>query len=223
MSENRNDEVPLIDGRHEHGCGHQHGTFSTPHDWHSQSYVDDWIKRDATRNEERRPRIREMVAMAPLLRAAPIRVLDVGAGYGFVAEEVLSLFPSATVTLQDYSEIMLAHARARLARAARHLKYALCDLTDPTWFEQVGGPFDLVVSALAIHNLGQLSTMGACYEGIARLLEPGGAFLDYDIFQKFGGIETHISLMHEAGMSRVTCAWQGEPAAIIVGYGWAGR
>src|SRR5690348_14153964 len=44
---------------HDHGHGHHHGHdhFHT-HDWHSQAYVEDWIARDATRDEERRPRIR---------------------------------------------------------------------------------------------------------------------------------------------------------------------
>src|SRR5271155_4385103 len=77
------------------------------HDWHSQSYVDEWIGRDMTRDAERRPRLREMLGAAPFAPEAAIAVLDVGGGYGVVTEEVLAFFPQAQVTLQDYSQPML--------------------------------------------------------------------------------------------------------------------
>jgi len=85
------------------------------HDWHSQTYVDYWIKRDESRDEERRPRIRQMIEMAKLPYEAELAVLDVGAGYGFITEEVLRAFPRARVTLQDFSDLMLARAREQLA------------------------------------------------------------------------------------------------------------
>src|SRR5271157_6208819 len=84
------------------------------HDWHSRSYVDEWIARDITRDEERRQRLRQMLAAAPFARDGEIAVLDVGGGYGVVSEEVLRAFPRAVVTLQDYSQPMLDRARDRL-------------------------------------------------------------------------------------------------------------
>ncbi len=160
-----------------------------------------------------------MIATASLPRDAAIQVLDVGAGYGFVTEEVLQVFPHARVTLQDYSGLMFAHARERLAKASDQLTYTLSDLTDPGWTERVGGPFDLIVSAIAIHNLRSTEAIATCYRGIARLLKPGAPFLDYDIFRQFGGIESHIGLMQEAGMTRVSRTWDEDGTAIIVGYG----
>ena len=73
------------------------------HDWHSQAYVEDWVKHDAARNDERRPRLRRMVALAPFARDAAIAVLDVGAGYGVVDEEILHAFPNARITLPEYT------------------------------------------------------------------------------------------------------------------------
>jgi len=200
-----------------HGHDHAHG--HAPHDWHSQTYVDQWIKRDFSRDEERRPRIRQMIATAKLPRDAALAVLDIGAGYGFVTEEVLRAFPNARVTLQDYSELMLARAREHLANSLGQLSFVLADLTDPAWSERVGGPFDLIVSAIAIHNLRTMEAISACYRGIAKLLKPGAPFLDYDLFPIAGGIETHIGMMQEAGMSRVSRTWDDGHAAIIVAYG----
>jgi SAM-dependent methyltransferase len=204
-------------GHSHHDRGHDHG--HAPHDWHSKTYVEGWIKRDATRDEERRPRIRQMIAMALLPRDADLAVLDVGAGYGFVTEEVLHAFPNARVTLQDFSELMLAHARDLLAKAAGQLTYVQCDLTDPTWIDRVGGPFDLIVSAIAIHNLRNMKAIATCYRGIAQLLKPGAPFLDCDHFQLSGGIESHIALMQEAGMTRVSRSWDDGHTAIIIGHG----
>jgi trans-aconitate methyltransferase len=207
------------DHPHDHAHGHAHGHAHAPHDWHSPSYVDDWIKRDFSRDDERRPRIRQMMAMAKLPREAAIEVLDIGAGYGFVTEEVLHAFPHARVTLQDYSDLMLTRAREHLAKSRAQLSSVLADLTDPTWTESAGGPFDLIVSAIAIHNLRKLDMIAACYRGIAQLLKPGAPFLDYDLFPIAGGIETHIGMMQEAGMSRVSRTWDDGHAAIIVAHG----
>jgi len=101
------------------------------HDWHSEQYVTDWIAHDVARDPERRPRLQQMLEMAPFPRAAAIEVLDVGAGYGAVSEEVLKRFPNARVTLQDYSQPMLAEAQRRLAPHAARLTYVTADLTDP--------------------------------------------------------------------------------------------
>ncbi|MGC2203548.1 MAG: class I SAM-dependent methyltransferase, partial [Stellaceae bacterium] len=112
-----------------------------PHDWHSVDYVSQWIKRDAARDPERRPLLQQMLSFAPFPREAEIEVLDVGAGYGVVSEEVLQAFPAARITLQDYSGPMLDQARQRLSDHSDRLCYVLCDLTDPSWPQQVGGPF----------------------------------------------------------------------------------
>jgi len=160
-----------------------------------------------------------MIAAAKLPRDAAPNVLDIGAGYGFVTEEVLHAFPKAHITLQDYSELMLAHARKHLAKSAAQLSFVLADLTNPTWPKCVGGPFDIIVSAIAIHNLRKTDLIAACYRGVASLLKPGAPFLDYDLFAMSGGIETHIGMMQDAGMTRVSRTWDDGHAAIIVAYG----
>ena len=185
------------------------------HDWHSQSYVEEWIERDLQRDEERRAWLRNMLAVATFPADAAISVLDVGGGYGVVTEEILRAFPQARVTLQDYSQPMIEEARRRLASHAARVGYVQCDLRDPSWTERVGGPFDLAVSAIAIHNLGELAAMADCYREIARVLKPGALFLDYDLFERFGGIALHTRLLGEAGFARVDLIWQQSPVAIL--------
>jgi tRNA (cmo5U34)-methyltransferase len=185
------------------------------HDWHSSGYVDEWIARDRQRDDERRARLRDMLSYAPHAANAEIAVLDVGGGYGVVTEEVLRAFPRATVTLQDYSQPMLDRARERLASHGGQIHYAAGDLREPDWVRQVGGPFDLVVSAIAIHNLRDLGAIAACYRAIAGLIRAGGVFLDYDLFDLIGGLDHQLRTVEEAGFAKVGCIWRQPPLAII--------
>jgi ubiquinone/menaquinone biosynthesis C-methylase UbiE len=160
-----------------------------------------------------------MLSHEKLAPDAEISVLDVGGGYGVVTEEVLSAFPRARVKLQDYSEPMLAEARQRLAAYSGRAEFVLADLRDPAWVDRVGGPFDLVVSAIAIHNLRDIEGIAAAYRGIARILKPRGVFLDYDLFfESIGGLPRHIELLREAGFARVECLWQDAPLASLAAY-----
>ena len=188
------------------------------HDWQSQSYVDEWISRDVQRDGVRRPRLREMLSLASLERDSAVAVLDVGGGYGVVSEEILRAFPQARVTLQDYSQPMLDHARRQLSGYGDRISYVAADLCDPSWIDRVAGPFDLIVSAIAIHNLGNLERISACYGGIVRLLKPGSSFLDYDLFEIVGGVALHMKLLKAAGFVQVDCIWQQTPAAIIAAH-----
>jgi len=186
------------------------------HDWHSSDYVDWWITRDKSRDAERRQRLRDMMGHAGVAPDAAISVLDIGGGYGVVSEELLAAFPHAHVTLQDYSEPMLAAARERLAAFGTRTSFMLADLTDPAWVERVGGPFDLAVSAIVIHNLRDLALIADAYRGVARTLNSGGVFLDYDLFfDELGGVDHHAALLRGAGFARVECLWQQPPLATL--------
>jgi len=191
---------------------------SSEHDWHSGSYVGWWIERDAGREEARRTRLQEMLALAPYGRDAATKVLNVSGGYGVLTEEVLRAFPKARVTLQDYSDPMLDVARRRLGWSAEQVRFLLGDLRERSWCERAGGPFDLVVSSIAIHNLRDLGQIAACYSDILGLLKPGAPFLDYDVFDVARGVETHLKLFETAGFVGVGCPWQESPAAIIAAY-----
>jgi SAM-dependent methyltransferase len=185
-----------------------------PHDWHSTDYVAEWIKRDAARDPERRPLLRQMLSYTPFPRDAALEVLDVGAGYEVLTEEVLQAFPAARITLQDYSQPMLDCARQRLAGRSDRLSYVLGDLLDPSWPERVGGPFDLAVSAIALHNLRDRKKIFACYRAIHDLLKPGGYFLNCDRFVE--GLEPHLAALRDAGFARAEDPWHEAPRAIVV-------
>jgi tRNA (cmo5U34)-methyltransferase len=99
------------------------------------------------------------------------RVLDLGAGTGLMGEAVLARYPLAHVTMLDGAAEMLAVAEQRLPE--RSITTVVADLRD----ELPEGPFDAVVSALAIHHLEHEAQRDLLRRVTARL-RPGGVFVD---------------------------------------------
>ncbi len=157
-----------------------------------------------------------MVALAPFAKDAVMRALDVGGGYGIVADEVLKAFPTARVTLLDYSQPMLDQAKGKLAAHAGRVDYVLADLTERGWAAKAGGPFELAVSGIALHNLRDRALIAAAYKDICGLLAPGGAFLDYDHVDYCGGLETNLAALRAAGFASVEAASYEKPTAVLV-------
>jgi tRNA (cmo5U34)-methyltransferase len=97
------------------------------------------------------------------------RVLDLGAGTGLLSAQIATAFPGVEIELLDASEPMLALARQRLGDAVSAVHVA--DMSAPL----PPGPFDAVVSALAIHHL-EHADKRALMGRIHDALRPGGMF-----------------------------------------------
>jgi tRNA (cmo5U34)-methyltransferase len=106
-----------------------------------------------------------------LMPAPPRRVLDLGAGTGLLSAAVLAAHPEAAVELLDGSEPMLTEARERLGAAVTAVHIADMDGPLPA------GPFDAVVSALAIHHLDDAAKR-RLFARVREVLGPGGAFVN---------------------------------------------
>jgi tRNA (cmo5U34)-methyltransferase len=106
------------------------------------------------------------------LRGGPIgRVLDLGAGTGLMSEAVLAAHPEAEVVLLDGSGEMLSRAASRLRGRA-------VELVEQDMREELPeGPFDAVVSSLAIHHL-EHDEQRLVYAAAAERLRPGGLFVN---------------------------------------------
>ena len=101
-------------------------------------------------------------------------VLDLGTGTGETLIRVLARHPDATAFGIDESEAMLEVAASRLEGQAVELRVA--DLEGPL----PAGPFDLVVSALAVHHLDG-PAKATLFGRVAAVLRPGGRFVLGDV------------------------------------------
>ncbi|MDE1147021.1 MAG: class I SAM-dependent methyltransferase [Azospirillaceae bacterium] len=99
------------------------------------------------------------------------RVLDLGSGGGLFASLVRSRLPHAHLHLIEETPAALEQSRKRFAGDAR-VSFALAELEQA----DLKGPWDLVISTLAIHRL-EHGAKRDLYGRVAQVLSPGGLFI----------------------------------------------
>ena len=104
--------------------------------------------------------------------SAAMRVLDLGAGTGLFSAMLLERFPTARLHLMDASADMLEQARRRFAGHPA-VSFDVADMAAA----DLGGPWDAVASALAIHHLDDEAKQ-ALFRRIRGTLVPGGIFVN---------------------------------------------
>jgi tRNA (cmo5U34)-methyltransferase len=153
------------------------------------------------------------------------RVCDLGAGTGSTACSVLDARPDAKLVLVDENEAMLAVARDVLPSGSVE-RVVVADLADPL----PTGPFDLVVSALAIHHLDGPAKR-ALFANVHDRLRVGGRFAMADVVVPDDpadvvapltvGYDTPdravdlLEWLHAAGF-RAECVWSSHDLAAFV-------
>src|SRR6266700_3514815 len=135
-------------------------------DWDPDRYLDQMLAEIPSYLE-----LQEQVAAATKGLDAGT-VLELGIGTGETARRILKRHPEARWTAVDANEAMLERARGELPEADLR-RSRLEDPLPP-------GPFDLVVSSLAVHHLdgpGKRELFARVHE----VLRPGGAFVLGDV------------------------------------------
>lgn len=111
------------------------------------------------------------------LQGADLRgpVLEVGAGSGAMAAEVLERFPEVQIVATDLDPEMLGRARNALAGYQERAETALVDVTALPYPD---ASFSAVLSFIMLHHVGDWpSALGE----MVRVLRPGGRLLGFDL------------------------------------------
>jgi len=145
------------------------------------------------------------------------RILDLGSGTGETARRVLAEHPGASLVAIDESARMLE----RLALPNVRLVTQRLQETLPQ------GPFDLVVSALAVHHLDGAEKRGL-FRRVFAALRPGGRFVLGDVvvvdrpvapltegYDKPDTAADQVTWLRDASF-RPRIAWKGDDLALIV-------
>ncbi|MEV0962399.1 MULTISPECIES: class I SAM-dependent methyltransferase [unclassified Streptomyces] len=124
-------------------------------------------------------------------------ILDLGAGTGLLSAALRRRLPAAELLLMDRSEGMLDMARQRFA-GDRRVTVRVGDLLDPL----PEGPFDAVVSGLAIHHLPHPDKR-RLFARIHGALRPGGVFVNVEqILAPTATLEAAYDRQHEEHVHR---------------------
>ena len=134
------------------------------------------------------------VELLPFDPAAPIRVLDLGAGTGLLSAFIREKFPNAYLHLVDISSSMLALASARLG--SENIDYTACDYSN----ELIAGSWDGIVSALSIHHLYD-NAKRDLFRRIYTILAPDGVFVNAE--QVAGPTPVLTARYHQRWLSEI--------------------
>ena len=149
------------------------------------------------------------------------RVLDLGVGTGETLRRVATRHPDAELFGIDESDDMMAAARAVLPTATLRNAQLEDDLP--------AGPFDLVISALAVHHLDGPGKADL-FRRVAAVVRPGGRFVLGDvivpddpadrvtpidgIYDKPDRLDAQLEWLADAGFEP-TVVWTARDLAVV--------
>jgi SAM-dependent methyltransferase len=144
-----------------------------------------WDDQQAGYQTDREERFQVMFdALEAITGGGSLSAIDLACGPGSLAVRLLDRFPGARVAAVDVDPVLLALGRGAFDCKAG-LTFVEADLRGPDWPAALpAGPFDAVLSTTALHWLAA-EDIRRLYRDLARLLRPGGAFLDGD-HRRFG-------------------------------------
>jgi ubiquinone/menaquinone biosynthesis C-methylase UbiE len=190
--------------------GHDH------HQWDSPDYVSKWATGQDPKEKDRQEPFRLLADTIPFDQKLPIKILDLGAGYGALTQFLLHRFPNASAVCQDGSKEMAKLGGERMKNLAGRFKYVLCDFAQHRWSQKLKGPFEAVVSSIAIHNVREPKIIQRIYEDVFPLVKTGGCFLNFDRHRP--PIEDQMKWLRGTGFKDVQCFWQDENRAVFGGF-----
>jgi tRNA (cmo5U34)-methyltransferase len=147
--------------------------------WQEADRVKEFVARTDSVEAMRTELFTLLTHLLPFSPDAPIRVLDIGSGHGVLAAAVLDAYPNARATGLDLSDAMMEVGRERMARFGDRFHYHFGDVSGGDLPADLPGPFDLVVSSLAIHHV-PTETKPAFFANLHRSIADGGCFIDLD-------------------------------------------
>lgn len=117
------------------------------------------------------------------------RVLELGAGNGYMTAELCERQSVQTAVLVDVNDTMIAAAREWLAGTVPKLHLVKGDMETDAWVEEVQSwaPYEAVISRLAIHHIDN-DQKKRVYGHIYDLLRPGGLFIHIEWVSSFSEV-----------------------------------
>ena len=192
---------------------HEHGHH---HDWESAAYVAGWAKGQDPKEIHRAEAFQVIADKIPYEKNLPIKILDLGAGYGALTKFLLERFPQATAVCQDGSEEMAKLGRGRMKDLGGRFEYAVCDFSKPGWSKLLPGSFEAVVSSIAIHNVDSHRIIRGIYEEAFTVVKPSGCCFNFD--RPRPPWEEQMKWLGGAGFKNVRIFWRGENRAVFGGF-----
>jgi tRNA (cmo5U34)-methyltransferase len=147
--------------------------------WGDREFIKRWADK-GWQSPIREVQVAMVLRMIPQPLDAPIRVLDLGAGYGALAAAVLRERPNATAVCQDASAAMLQMGREKNSDLEQRMSFIQGSLESPDWLKPIEGSFDVVISSRALHHFTENQRRRHIFKEAFELVRSGGCFINAD-------------------------------------------
>lgn len=194
-------------------------------DFHDPTVAAAWADAVMRKRPWRTTIFDHFVAIVGATTVAKPRILELGSGPGFLAEQLLTRCPTiARYTLLDFSEPMLEQSRRRLAPFHDRTEFLRADFKSDSWPRLVHSPVDFIVSLQAVHELRHKRHAARLYAQLAPLLEPGGEVLICDHLPEgahtprhrvlYMSTEEKLEVLNAAGLVDAKVIWSEHDMAL---------
>lgn len=157
-----------------------------PARWHSPEFVDAWIRKRQGSARHQRRKVAEfgrLIESLPFSRDAELEFLDLGFGWGRIAEPLLGHFTRARIVGLDFSKAMLSRARDECRQWGERVELVELDMTLTGALDGLGrNRFDAVFALQVLHHLPR-DRMAAMYGELHAAMRPGAVLLNLDRVQ----------------------------------------
>lgn len=150
-------------------------TVSAAREWRAR-----WDEQQDALIPDRGERFEAILETLGVVAGNRFDVLDIGCGTGSLSERILRRFPRARSVAVDHDPVLLTIGEIGLGERDGRLTWVDADLRQSDWYRRLPRRrFDAVVSTTALHWLTG-AELSRTYARVARLLRPGGWFLNGD-------------------------------------------
>src|SRR5512135_1867759 len=136
-------------------------------------YYDNWIRKAVPGYDGLFAAAMELIPFSP---DAPVEVLDLGAGTGLFAKQVMEKCPLGRFVLWDVADKMLDMARERFRDCPGRFDYVVADYRDLEDERR----FNIVISSLSIHHLSD-QEKNELFSRIFAAIRDGCIFINIDL------------------------------------------
>ncbi|TMA81864.1 MAG: class I SAM-dependent methyltransferase [Deltaproteobacteria bacterium] len=148
--------------------------------WGSSDFIKRWANKSGWQAPIREVQMAMVLRMIPHLIDEPIRILDIGAGYGALAAAVLRDRPNASAVCLDASEAMLKLGNERNRDLKDRISFIQGSLETSDWIKSVEGTFDAVISARALHHFTENQRRRYIFKEVYGIIRDRGCFINAD-------------------------------------------
>jgi len=148
--------------------------------WGDKNFIEDWASKGGWQAPIREVQTAMVLRMIPQPIDAPIRVLDIGAGFGALAGAVLRDRPNAIAVCLEASEAMLKLGAEKNSDLKGRISFIQGSLESADWLNPVEGTFDAVISSRALHHFTENQRRRYIFKEVFNLVRDGGCFINAD-------------------------------------------